>query len=99
MTSEAPIPPGVTGVQLRLSCNNWGGVNTPAKRQHLTSTSVGSSFAFDDVCPGEYTIEVSLVYDIPGGSRSQGFPSRLDPRGSFEVQAGRVTEVDVILFQ
>jgi hypothetical protein len=97
VTSEAPIPPGATGVQIQLYRNKAAGANTTITAARVTSTSLGSSFSFDDVCPGEYTIGASLQYDIPGGVRTQGVPCRLDPPGSFELQAGRVTQRDVIL--
>jgi hypothetical protein len=93
VTSEAPVPPGVTGVGISLYRNT----DTTARQAHVTSTKVGSSYSFDDVCPGEYSIGASLHYDVPGGSRSQGVPSRLDPPGTLVVQAGRTTERDVIL--
>jgi protocatechuate 3,4-dioxygenase beta subunit len=95
--SEAPIPPGVTGVSIRLYRTQAVGSDATSTTARLASASVGSFFSFDDVCPGEYFIGTSLQYDIPGGSRSEGFACRLVPPGSFEVQAGGVTERDVIL--
>jgi len=98
LTSEVPIPPEVTGVQIELSPSKAGDANTTAAKARGTSTSVGSSFSIDGLCPGEYTIEAHLLSLIPGGSRSQEVPCRLNPPGKLVVHAGRVTEVDVVLF-
>ena len=97
VTSEVPIPPGTEGVTVQLCSKDVGDGSTIAKREYLTSTSVGSSYSFDDVCPGKYTIWTSLFIKTPGGARSQGFPGRLDPPGSFTVEAGGITQRDVIL--
>jgi hypothetical protein len=97
VTSEAPVPAGATGVDIRLYRNKAVDANTTITDARVTSTSVGSSFSFDDVCPGEYTIGVSLRYDIPGGVRTQGVPCRLNPPGTLVVQAGGITQRDVIL--
>ncbi|MBI5116749.1 carboxypeptidase regulatory-like domain-containing protein [Candidatus Poribacteria bacterium] len=97
VTSEAPIPPGTTGVSIQLRRNKAVGANTTTTVAHIISTSVGSSFSFHDVCPGEYTFETSLLYDIPGGVRSQGVSCMPDPPGALVVQAGKTTERDVVL--
>jgi hypothetical protein len=97
VTSEAPIPPGGTRVNIELYRDKVGDANTTIAGAHVTSTSVGSSYSFDDVCPGEYIIRTFLSHDIPGGTYSHGVPCRLDPPGTLVVQAGRVAERDVVL--
>jgi hypothetical protein len=97
VTSEAPIPPGAVRVQVRLYRNKAVGANTTITTARVASTSVGSSFSFDDVCPGEYTFGASLEYDIPGATSSHDVPCRPSPPGNFTVEAGRVTQRDVVL--
>jgi hypothetical protein len=93
--SAVPIPPEAIGVSVQLSSsyssNRWD------KNMYFVNASVGSSYSFGNVCPGEYNIQTSYRYIIPGGVRSHSVPSRTRPPGTLVVEAGGVTERDVIL--
>jgi hypothetical protein len=95
--SEIPMPQGASEVQVWLTNGDPADINKSSKNHYIVSTSVGSTYSFDNVCPGKYTISASFVYKLVGGSRSEGTPCRLDPPGVVVVEQGKTSQRDVII--
>jgi protocatechuate 3,4-dioxygenase beta subunit len=96
VTSEFSIPPEAK-VFMEIYPNKMDEANPTNGKTHDILISLGSSYSFDNVCPGEYFIRTSVISETPGGSHD--VPCRLDPPGRLVVKAGRITQRDVILTQ
>jgi protocatechuate 3,4-dioxygenase beta subunit len=97
LMSEIPMPQGASEVQVWLTNEDPADINKSSKNHYIVSTSVGSTYSFDNVCPGKYTISASFVYKLVGGSRSEETPCRLDPPGVVVVEQGKTSQRDVII--
>jgi protocatechuate 3,4-dioxygenase beta subunit len=91
--SEDPIPLGAIGVEIQLRRGNifsdtyeYGGI------AQIITTRVGSSYSFDNVCPGEYTISPYYLYESPGGIVRRNIPAAR----TIVVEEGKAIEKDLI---
>jgi protocatechuate 3,4-dioxygenase beta subunit len=91
--SEDPIPTGAVRVEVRLLPGNiFSDKYKHNDNIHITSTSVGSSYSFGNVCPGEYTVSPYYVYETPEGTFVRNIPAAR----IIEVEEGKTTEKDLI---
>jgi hypothetical protein len=96
---EGPLPPGMSGIRLDLVSRNSSPVApNDGHVVQTTPASLGSSYSFDNICPGEYTIAPHFLYETTGGTTSRGIPYKLYPSGILKVEEGTTSEKDIILF-